>query len=309
MSDFKNSIAAAFLGLGLFWTNALPSLADSPEPLPTKSECINLFVSILTGLLSTRELETPPLSLSRCPDVLETRYIASGSMEPTLPIDVHILVDKTAYKSQPPQRMDILLFQPTPTLREQNFTDPFLHRLIGLPGETVAVKGSLVYINGQPLLEEYIVEAPEYDYGPVVVPDHHYLVLGDNRNNSYDSHYWGFVNQDLIIGQAIAIIYPTEHQQLLDTSNSLDKETKASVFRLMENLSSLYENLSEGIENPESQEAEARQYVGSMNRAQQAFYLEHEYFSSDLSDLDLGIDSETENYNYTILVTDDQQII
>ena len=245
MSDIKNSIAAAFLGLGLFWTNALPSLADSPEPLPTKSECINLFVSTLTGLLSTRELETLPLSLSRCPEVLETRYMASGSMEPTLPINVHILVDKTDYRSQPPQRRDIILFQPTPTIREQNFTDPFLHRLIGLPGETVAVKDGLVYINGQPLLEEYIEEAPEYQYGPVVVPDNHYLVLGDNRNNSYDSHYWGFVNQDLIIGKAIATIYPTEHQKLLDDANSLDEETKASVFRLMENLSSLPEKLSE----------------------------------------------------------------
>ncbi|MEQ8963911.1 MAG: signal peptidase I, partial [Coleofasciculus sp. C2-GNP5-27] len=99
-------------------------------------------------------------------------------------------------------------------------------------------------INGQPLLEEYIEEAPEYQYGPVVVPDNHYLVLGDNRNNSYDSHYWGFVNQDLIIGKAIAIIYPAEHQQLLDNANSLDEETKASVLRLMKNLSSRYHGIN-----------------------------------------------------------------
>jgi signal peptidase I len=310
MSDIKNSIAATCLGLGLFWANTLPSLADSPELLPTKVECINVFGSILAGLLSTREMETLPLSLSRCTEVIETRYMASGSMEPTLPIDVHILVDKTAYRSQPPQRSDIILFQPTPTLRELDFTDPFLHRVIGLPGETVEVKDGLVYINGQSLLEEYIKEAPEYHYGPVVVPDNHYLVLGDNRNNSYDSHYWGFVNQELIIGQAIAIIYPAEHQQVLDNTTSLDEETKASVFRLMENFSSLYEIYSsEGIETPESQEAEGKMYVGSMNRAQQGFYLEHGYFSSDLSELDLGIDSETENYSYTIIATDDKQII
>jgi signal peptidase I len=80
--------------------------------------------------------------------------------------------------------------------------------VIGLPGETVEVKGGRVYVNNQPLREKYIKESPQYDYGPVIVPNDQYLVLGDNRNNSYDSHYWGFVPQDNIIGRAAVRFWP-----------------------------------------------------------------------------------------------------
>ena len=361
MSDFKNSIAAAFLGLGLILTNSLPSQANSAEtepplsvsycvelimklipdmqpgtpllehdvesikpcqemfdtfanePFLSKVECINLIpLSFPYFLGASTPIENNPLSLSRCTDFIDTVYIPSGSMEPNLQINDRGLLDKTAYDSRFPQRSEIIAFHPTPTLREQNFTDRFIKRIIGLPGETVEITNGLVYINGQPLREDYIAEAPEYHYGPVVVPDNHYLVLGDQRNNSYDSHYWGFVNRELIIGQVIAVIYPINRQQLLNNFNLLDKETQASVFRLMNDLLSLYSTflaVSERINNPAASEVEGRVYVYSMNRAQQGFYLENGYFSSDLSELDLGIDSETENYSYTSIATDDKQII
>ena len=86
--------------------------------------------------------------------------------------------------------------------------------MIGLPGETVEVKRGQVYINGQPLQEDYIAEAPQYQWGPVKIPARHYVVLGDNRNNSYDSHYWGFVPRELIIGKAISIYWPPERARL-----------------------------------------------------------------------------------------------
>jgi signal peptidase I len=82
--------------------------------------------------------------------------------------------------------------------------------VIGLPGETVEVKGGRVYVNDQALREQYIEEEPEYSYGPVTVPEDNYLVLGDNRNNSYDSHYWGFVPRDNIIGRAIVRFWPLD---------------------------------------------------------------------------------------------------
>jgi signal peptidase I len=142
--------------------------------------------------------------------VAEARYIPSGSMLPTLQINDRLIVDKISYRFNMPQRGDIVVFSPTPALEKQNFHDAFIKRVIGLPGDKVEVKGGRVYINDQPLREDYIGadERPQYQWGPQVVPKDSYLVLGDNRNNSYDSHYWGFVPRENIIGRAVVRFWP-----------------------------------------------------------------------------------------------------
>jgi len=140
--------------------------------------------------------------------VAEARYIPSGSMLPTLQINDRLIIDKISYNFRNPDRGDIVVFSPTDTLKAQKFKDAFIKRLIGLPGDKVEVKGGRVYVNDQPLKENYIEEKPNYDFGPVRVPPNQYLVLGDNRNNSYDSHYWGFVPRDRIIGRAVVRFWP-----------------------------------------------------------------------------------------------------
>jgi signal peptidase I len=140
--------------------------------------------------------------------VAEARYIPSGSMEPTLQVNDRLIVDKLGYHFKDPQRGDIVVFSPTDTLEKQNFHDAFIKRVIGLPGETVEVKSGRVYVNDRPLSEKYIKEIPDYHWGPQKVPQGSYLVLGDNRNNSYDSHYWGFVPRDKIIGRAVVRFWP-----------------------------------------------------------------------------------------------------
>ena len=148
--------------------------------------------------------------------VAEARYIPSSSMEPTLEINDRLIIEKVSYRIRPPQRGDVVVFSPTETLREQKFKDAFIKRVIGLPGDTVEVKEGEVYVNGQALTEKYIEEAPEYKYGPVKVPDNEYLVLGDNRNNSYDSHYWGFVPRRNLIGRAFVRFWPPDRLGGLD---------------------------------------------------------------------------------------------
>ena len=148
--------------------------------------------------------------------VAEARYIPSSSMEPTLEINDRLIIEKVSYRFKTPQRGDVVVFSPTDTLKEQNFKDAFIKRVIGLPGETIEVKGGKVYVNGQPIREKYIEEAPEYSYGPETVPEDQYLVLGDNRNNSYDSHYWGFVPRKNLIGRAIVRFWPFERLGSLD---------------------------------------------------------------------------------------------
>jgi signal peptidase I len=140
--------------------------------------------------------------------VAEPRYIPTGSMLPTLQINDRLLIDKLSYRFNSPQRGDIIVFSPPDNLSTSQFQDPFIKRVIGLPGETVEVKSGRVFINGQPLSENYLEEKPNYHFEAAKVPENSYLVLGDNRNNSYDSHFWGFVPREKIIGRAIVRFWP-----------------------------------------------------------------------------------------------------
>ncbi len=141
--------------------------------------------------------------------IAEARYIPSESMLPTLEVNDRLIVEKVTYYFTQPERGDVVVFGPTDALREQQFRDAFIKRVIGLPGDIVEVREGTVYVNDTPLAEEsYIFEPPNYEYGPAAVPEDSYLVLGDNRNNSFDSHYWGFVPRDRIIGKAVVRFWP-----------------------------------------------------------------------------------------------------
>ncbi len=144
--------------------------------------------------------------------IAEARWIPSESMVPTLKINDKLIVDKLSYRFTNPQRGDVVVFSPTDNIKKNDPTlkDAFIKRVIGLPGDKVEVKGGRVYINDRPQREDYIKEEPYYQFGPVKVPPDSYLVLGDNRNNSFDSHFWGFVPRENIIGHAIIRFWPPD---------------------------------------------------------------------------------------------------
>jgi signal peptidase I len=159
--------------------------------------------------------------------VVQAFKIPTGSMENNLLIGDHLLVNKFIFGPTPlaigravlpvraPRRGDVVVFKyPDEPDRD------FIKRIIGLPGETVELRNKKVYINGQPLDEPYVhfltppssdyQEVTSFDvrerYGPVSVPPDQYFVMGDNRDNSQDSRYWGFLPRGYIKGRA-ALIY------------------------------------------------------------------------------------------------------
>lgn len=143
--------------------------------------------------------------------VLQPFYIPSGSMEPNLRINDRIIVSKINYRFTEPQRGDIVVFKyPLDPTRD------FVKRLIGKGGETVALKNSKLYIDGKEIPENYLPTGLRFeDFGPVRIPEGHYLMLGDNRNSSDDSRVWGPLPKDHIVGKALLIYWPLDRLELL----------------------------------------------------------------------------------------------
>ncbi|MDD3311696.1 signal peptidase I [Pseudodesulfovibrio sp.] len=172
--------------------------------------------------------------------IVQAFKIPSGSMLETLQIGDHLLVSKFAYdvrmpssilfkdapngksyfsvldsadgkvlyKTGDPQRGDIVVFK----FPEDESKD-FIKRVVGLPGETLEVRNKVVYIDGQPLAEPYVMHTradtmPVRDnFGPFVVPEGQYFMMGDNREGSYDSRWWGTVKREKIVGKALVVYW------------------------------------------------------------------------------------------------------
>jgi signal peptidase I len=177
--------------------------------------------------------------------IAEARYIPSTSMVPTLLVNDRLIIEKVTYYFNEPQRSDIVVFyppdkassacvpklpispdgqtipnltiDPAPTTKSK---DAYIKRIVGIPGDRIEVKNAQVFRNDELLQESYIAQPPEYDFGPITVPENQYLVFGDNRNNSCDSHLWGFVPRDNIIGKAVVRFWPLDRLGGLESSSA-----------------------------------------------------------------------------------------
>jgi len=137
--------------------------------------------------------------------ILQISYIPTGSMIPTLNEREAVLVVRIPYYFREPTRGEIIVFR-----YPQDPKTEYVKRLIGIPGDTVEIKGGVVYVNGEALDESYVKNKSFDDYGPIKVPENNYFVLGDNRPVSVDSRYWGFVPQKNLIGRAIFLLWPPQ---------------------------------------------------------------------------------------------------
>ena len=139
------------------------------------------------------------------PFVVEPFYVPSGSMEPTLKPGDRVLAAKSAYRFSNPHRGDLVVFKDP-----RNPEEDLIKRVVGLPGDTVAIRDAVLYINGQREMEPY-VDYPMIDatyFGPVKVPAGKVFVMGDNRGNSVDSRSFGPVPEDNLLGKVFMRFWP-----------------------------------------------------------------------------------------------------
>jgi len=174
--------------------------------------------------------------------VVRTFWIPSGSMEPTLAINDVLLANEIQYRFGSPQDGQIAVFKPPSQVPELGDTD-FIKRVIAGPGDTLKIHDGSVYRDGVKLSEPYLKQAPDYELSlqnydlvidgipldptravvppksewqaPDRVPNGYYIMLGDNRNNSDDSHLWGFLQRDQFVGHAFFVFWPLTRARLL----------------------------------------------------------------------------------------------
>ena len=135
--------------------------------------------------------------------VIQRSPVDGTSMLPNLENGQQLIISRVVYFFHPPQRGDIITLHPP-----FKSPKPFIKRVIGLPGETVQIKSGKVYIDGKPLAEPYIKQSFTYSMAAVKIPEGEYFVLGDNRDISEDSHYFGPIPRENIIGKAWLSIWP-----------------------------------------------------------------------------------------------------
>ena len=145
--------------------------------------------------------------------IVEPRYIPSLSMFPTFDINDQLAVEKVSKWLHPPDRLDVVVFDPPPPFWELTQRAPdgeaVIKRVVAVAGDTVEVRADgLLYVNGQQQVEPFTNERAEYTLQPLTVPAGTVFVLGDNRNHSFDSHYWGFLPTKNIIGTATLRYWP-----------------------------------------------------------------------------------------------------
>jgi len=161
--------------------------------------------------------------------VIQAFKIPSGSMIPTLVVGDHILVNKFLYSVKvpftdhilfsfdDPERLDIIVFK-----YPEDEDKDFIKRIVGTPGDRISLRDKVLYVNDVPTVEPYIQHTdptilpaglhPRDSFDPITVPPDRYFVMGDNRDHSLDSRFWGFVNREKIKGKAFIIYWSWDRE-------------------------------------------------------------------------------------------------
>lgn len=194
--------------MGYYTTDSNPEL--DPSPSMDYSAGLRRFIRELFETLLIAALLFAAIN-----GISSRIRVKSISMQPTLYEKDFVLVNKLAYQLGTPSRGDVIVFE-YPLDPE---SEPYIKRIIGLPGDHIEINQGTVIVNGEPMREPYTKAPPNYT-GSWDVPEGSLFVLGDNRNNSSDSHQWGMVPVDNVLGKALFVYYPVEHWKLLNPTTA-----------------------------------------------------------------------------------------
>lgn len=140
--------------------------------------------------------------------IVQTYFIPSSSMAPTLEVGDRLMVYKLAFRVGQVDRGDLVVFNRPESIKNSQLKD-FVKRVVALPGEQVQAINGVVYVDNLPLAEEYLTEnSSTTDFGPIDVPKGQIFVMGDNRSNSRDSRAFGPIDVDLLVGEVFVRVWP-----------------------------------------------------------------------------------------------------
>jgi len=139
----------------------------------------------------------------------QVTVVRGASMEPTLHDNERLIANKISYRFETPERGEIIIFRPPLEIKRN-----YIKRIIGVPGDKIEIANGEVYANGEKLEESYVKNRSYGNMPPTIVPDNSFFVLGDNRPNSSDSRYWGFVPRKNVVGRAWVIFWPLNRIRL-----------------------------------------------------------------------------------------------
>ncbi len=188
-------------------TELEPLFSESEENIAEKPNLFGVLVDILETLLLS-------VVLFFLINAVSARIKIDGSsMEPNLHHGEFVIVSKINYRIGEPNRGDVVVFD-----FPRNITQEYIKRVIGLPGEQILIEDGIVFVDGTMISEPYLNMAPQYE-GEWSVAEGTLFVLGDNRNNSSDSHTWGLVPMNNVIGEALLVYWPPNSWGLINGAN------------------------------------------------------------------------------------------
>lgn len=133
----------------------------------------------------------------------QVTVVRGASMEPTLHDNERLIANKISYRFETPERGEIIIFRPPLEIKRN-----YIKRIIGVPGDKIEITKGKIYLNDKKLEEPYVKNRSYENMPPTIVPDNSFFVLGDNRPNSSDSRYWGFVPRKNVVGRAWIVFWP-----------------------------------------------------------------------------------------------------